>query len=278
MRKLLLASVVLLLLTNVVVLAGIAYNRSGEPVLSIELTERELPLMTSAGFEDENSGTSLLLRWQIFVPEKGSDYVYHTYSTPDWLDNAKLTELGFDIQEFKSDTDKYQYKTSHLSREVVLVLEYQGDTYRKSVALAKERVALLAQDAADLPADDDMRKKLGDAEKQLAYIQTSRTRLHVIDAGVDKEALIQQYADKENVLLVRGEIGLKWNQGIVSGRIRQIFLKYLHVPLPLSEQLVVYANGETYSAHDQHMTPRYRVRLNIGKRLEPWIESVTKIE
>ena len=48
MRKLIIASVVLLLLTNVVVLAGVAYNRSGAPLISIELTERELPIMDSA--------------------------------------------------------------------------------------------------------------------------------------------------------------------------------------------------------------------------------------
>jgi hypothetical protein len=59
MRKLLIAAVVLLLLANVVVLTGVAYNRSGEPLFSIELTERELPLMQSIGYEEENSGTTL---------------------------------------------------------------------------------------------------------------------------------------------------------------------------------------------------------------------------
>ena len=44
MGKLLLAAAVLLLSTNAVVLSGVAYNRAGEPFVSIDLTERELTI------------------------------------------------------------------------------------------------------------------------------------------------------------------------------------------------------------------------------------------
>ena len=63
MRKLMLSAVLLLLVTNIVVLSGVAYNRAGEPVVSLELTERELTMVQSYRRTDENSGTALLLQW-----------------------------------------------------------------------------------------------------------------------------------------------------------------------------------------------------------------------
>ena len=52
------ASVGLLVLTNAVVLAGVAYNRSGEPEVEITLTERELPVaLGTFGGRDEDTGS-----------------------------------------------------------------------------------------------------------------------------------------------------------------------------------------------------------------------------
>ena len=53
----LIAAIALIVLTNVVVLAGVAYNRSGEPDATVTLTERELNLAGSWRLEDrEDSG------------------------------------------------------------------------------------------------------------------------------------------------------------------------------------------------------------------------------
>lgn len=276
MRKLMLTSVLLLLLTNIVVLAGVAYNRSGEPLLTLELSERELPLMYSASSKEENSGTTLSLRWQILDPEEAPEYFSTSYGTPAWLDHDKLTELGFDIKEFENNGDKYQYNTGHLTREAILVLEYQGDSYQKALALMEEKVEKHRQKVLDLSDDVDLMKELDDFEKQLTELKVSRTRLYVIDAGLDEAILMQRYANNKNYLLARGEIGLRWNQAVVSGRIRQLYLKQVHVPLPLSEKLVSLADGQTYSTYNNQAPPSYKVQLNIGKRIEPWIESVKR--
>ena len=266
MPKLLITSVGLLLLTNIVVLAGVAYNRSGEPLISIELTERELPIMQSYNSREENSGTMMSLRWQILDPDEDIKYVSTTYGTPAWLDDDKLIELGFDIAELNSDADKYQYKTGHFSRKAILVLEYQGESYQKALKLAEGNLESAYAD------------ELEDYENQLAQLKISRTHLYVVDAGQDRDLLIQKYADKGNYLLVRGEIGLRWSGDIVYGRIRQLYLNQVHVPLPLSEQLISMDNGETYSPYNNLTPPRYKVRLNIGKRLEPWIKSIELIQ
>lgn len=266
MPKLLIASVGLLLLTNIAGLAGVAYNRSGEPLISIELTERELPVMQSYNSREENSGTMMSLRWQIFDPDEDLKYITTTYGTPAWLDNDKLSELGFDIAELNSDVDKYQYKTGHFTREAILVHEYQGEAYQKALKLAEGNLESAYAD------------ELEDYEDQLAQLKISRTRLYVVDAGQDRDFLIEKYADKGNYLLVRGEIGLRWSNDIVSGHIRQLYLKQVHVPLPLSEQFISIDEGETYSPYNNLTPPRYKVRLNIGKRLEPWVESIELIK
>lgn len=278
MGKFTITSVILLLLTNAMVLAGVAYNRSGEPVISIELTERELPVNQSFSVNDENSGTTLSLKWQVLDSDEDSYYMTTTYGTPEWLDDNKLTELGFDMKTLKSDADKFRSRTSNLSAEAILVLEYQGDSYYKALASVKEKVDKLRLQAADNP-DNENRNNLENYEKRLSRLKKSQTRLFVIDAGLDKQALLKRYADKNKYLLTRGEIGLRWVGDIVSGRIKQLYIRQLHVPLPLSEQVVGIANGEVYSTYNNnHISPRYSVRLNIGKRLEPWIESVSRFK
>lgn len=278
MRKLLITLVVLLLLTNVVVLAGVAYNRSGEPLASVELTERELPIQRSYRSNDENSGTALRLGWQVLVPDK-LEYRSSRYGTPEWLDEDKLTALGFDIETFKKDIAKYQYRTGHLDTEVILVMEYEGDTYHRALALMASKVEELRKRAVDSPDDKKLSKKLERFETQLRQEKLTNTRLYVIDAGLDEQTLMQQYANKSNLLFMRGKIGLRWRKEAIQGRIKQVHANLVHVPLPFSEQLPVLTAGKTFSTYGKNPTPpRYKVRLNIGKRFEPWIDSVMAME
>lgn len=279
MRKLLIASVCLLLLTNVVVLAGVAYNRTGEPLASIELTERELPVHYSYSSSDENSGTSLELKWQLPNPDDDPDYLSTVYVTPAWLDDDKLTGLGFDIEAIKSDIGRYKYRTSNLTADVVLVLEYKGDAYNKLLSLAEKKAELLRNSAADYPDDKKAAKKLEGFEKQLKRLQISQSRIYIVDAGLDEHILMKKYAGKTNYLFVRGEVGLSWDDDEVVGRIRHLYIKQVHVPLPFSEQVAAITKGEGYATYGNDLIPpRYKVRLNIGQRLEPWISSVTKME
>lgn len=276
MRKFIVASVILLLLTNFVVLAGVAYNRSGSPIVSIELTERELPILKYRSSNDENSGTTLLLKWEILNPDEDSEYFYKAYGTPAWLDDEKLVELGFEMANLKRDSDKYKHKTGHLGSEVILALEYDGDAYKKALSVAKKRVEQVRQKVDDSPDDSDLVKKLERYEKQLSRLEVSQTRLYVVDASLNEQDLIQKYTGKKNYLFSRGEVGLRWDDDVVSGRIKQLFIKQVHAPLPLSNQLETLTNGEKYPTYEDFIHPRYRVQLNIGQRLEPWLASVTQ--
>ena len=78
----------------------IAFNRYGEPECKVTLIERELQLPFHSN--EENSGLSLQLNWRI-VSEL-NDNQYSRYDRmPQWLNAAKLKELGFNINNNRSD-------------------------------------------------------------------------------------------------------------------------------------------------------------------------------
>ncbi len=62
MRKYgLIFAIALLVIVNIVVLAGVGRNRSGAPDAVLELTERELPMSYRGSEDKENTGMSLRL-------------------------------------------------------------------------------------------------------------------------------------------------------------------------------------------------------------------------
>lgn len=275
MRKFLFAAVLLLVLTNAVVLSGVAYNRAGEPVSGIELTERELTFMPSYRMASENSGTALTLRWRLPGPEQGPAYLYGSSGPAAWLDDAKLSELGFDVEALKRDTERNRHRWRLLSRQAVLVLEYDGEAYRQALSVARQKLEQAREKLAKIPGDKELANKVKQREKWLRQRKVSQTRLYVVDAGFDQEALARKYADRNSYLFVRGEIGVRWNGEEFVGQIRQVYVQQVHVPLPWSRQITALTKGKRYAAYStEPIAPRYRVRLDIGKRLEPWIVSV----
>jgi hypothetical protein len=119
----------IVLLTNVVVLLEVAHNRSGGPVETIQLTERELPLNYR---ENENSGVSVRIDWRRFytvVPEDFSQ-----------LDRAKLEALGFDYDRAMHDP---QYPP--LPRPAFVAFEYDGPAWARWVRSAQQAKPPLTQ-------------------------------------------------------------------------------------------------------------------------------------
>ena len=295
MPKLIIAAAAVLILTNVVVLAGVAYNRSGAPVMSIDLTERELS-MTPSISPGENSGTSLTLKWRALGPIDDAEDIVASgrlpssldARTPAWLDKDRLLELGFDLPAIERDIDKHKDRLFHRSIEVYLVLEYGGDSWQKVVEYTQTAADNLRKEIENRSDDAKQVKRLEHLEKRLDQVRTSSSRLYVIDAGADRRALLDRYADSGKYLLARGRIGLRWNrdeQKIV-GRIRELAINRVHVPLPYSPILVELDRADRARRASRfeppviqrNRQPRYSVRLNIGNRLEPWIESVALMD
>ena len=107
MKRLALAGAVVVV-TNLFVLTGVWRNRSGAPLETIELSERELsPAWHHT--DDENSGVTLRFNY---------------YGQCE-LEQAKLEELGFDTRRAMSDPSDGRL----LRRDVVLALEYAGPAW-----------------------------------------------------------------------------------------------------------------------------------------------------
>jgi hypothetical protein len=225
---------------------------------------------------DENSGVSLTLSWQVLDPGADIEYLYRSHNTPFWLNDNKLTELGFDMRKINRDTKQNSLHLYDLSTVAILVLEYQGESYRKAMQLAELKLVELKKSVANDPGDENLSDRLERRENQLARDKIAASRLFAIDAGLDAQALLEKYPDQGNYLFVQGEIGLTWREDAIEGRIKQLLIQDVHVPLPFSKQISSYSTGGRYYDYNKEpIAPRYRVLLNIGKRFEPWVEAVT---
>ena len=280
-RRTLLAGIALILISNAAVLAMAAYNRLGEPDSRVQLTERELWLPPARGLDKENSGINLMLRYSIKgIP--GTPYFEGGVWAP-WLDSGKLTALGFDLALSSAAADKRtRYTTRVTRREVILVLEYDGDAYREAVAQAERQLAeaedKMEHNVEKVPLSAEAAKyRLPTLRERLDALRTSGTRLYIIDAGLDRAALRQQYVDGSRYLLMKGTVDLSF--GRVNGKehelhgvIRGLVLNSVHVPSSYREQLQPFMGKDRRRRHER--SPRYSVEFNLGQRLEPWVSGV----
>jgi hypothetical protein len=234
----------LILVTNAVVLAGVAYNRSGEPESLLKLSQRELPMPGEWGFEGENSGVSLAIAWRVH-PGPGSEaYDFgHSYGgEAAWLDRAKLESLGFDL------TEPALRETRQLPRDALLVLEVDGPAHRAALRRAEER--------ANRKPEEWMLR-------QLKHERETSSRLFVVDAGVDLAALRAKYPNRSQYAIVKGKVRIyratrgKAAAGFVAG----VNITGVHVPVEMHGAL---RRGGNYEA-----------TVAFGRRLEPWLRSAS---
>lgn len=130
----------LVLLANALVLAGVAYNRSGEPDTVMTLTEREMPVSTGY-LSQENSGVSLRIDafHSSYLAGRGGSY----YDAFSWLDREKLESLGFNFEKQVSGDGRYDYHKRLLPRRTFAVLEFDGAAWDARKKTLEERLSSL---------------------------------------------------------------------------------------------------------------------------------------
>lgn len=249
----LISGLALIFVTNIVVLAGIAYNRGGEPTALLQVTDRELRTPGSWGFESENSGLALGLAWRVATGED-DDYGIGGYgSRATWLDRRKLAELGFDVSVPVDQPRAERHYERLLPREVLIVMELDGPAYQSALRRAAE---LAARPGATR----------GDASR-LASERETFTRLFLVDAGVDYGSLRARYPDRSRYAIVRGKVRLdRWsakNKAGLNGYVSELSVSALNVPVELREVLGRGASG-------------YTATVGFGQRLEPWFAAAKK--
>lgn len=276
----LIAGAALVVTTNAVALIGVVYNRSGEPESELKLSERELPLPAWHRLNKESSGIALRLDWRIpeqIVDTDTSAPGFYPVGSPAWLDRAKLSELGFDVSASHESAAGARHYARQLPREVLLVLELNGPAYRSARDWAGRRAEYEAELFAANPDKPEFERRAQAAQRELQRVERRHSRLFVVDAGLDAQQLRERHKDRSVYAIVRGKIraavvGPASNRRL-SGYVTGLSVATVNVDRsyrPLIEPLLRQRERDGGDA-----VPRYEVTVAFGRRLEPWIESLS---
>ncbi len=257
-------ALLVVVLTNAVALGGAWWNRSGEAESRLELSQRELRV-PYRGIDRESSGLALSLVWRVGVaPDAGDSYLDREDGrSPRWLDRAKLESLGFDLPDDSASAGR---KVPELARDVLLVLELDGEAFRRALERARQRRAAEELKLAVLPEGKDKENRRKHLDNELAREENESSRLFVIDAGLDPEALRAKYPDRSRFAIVHGQVRPMWRgrEGdSVRGYVSNLSIGAINVPHALRPLLPETGQNKTFSA-----------TVACGRRLEPWIEQV----
>jgi hypothetical protein len=274
----------LLLFVNAAVLAGVAYNRSGEPDAGVVLTERELPM--AYGFRhQENSGVALRIN-------TNHPFYWGRRSVNDiafpWLDRKKLETLGFDLSELDIKEKEHDYSSRELPRRTFAVLAYEGSAWEKWKNIMEQEVAEIEQDVAQRKKTD---KDLEYARRSYEHELKAGSRLFIVDAGNDPAELRKQYGDRTHFLIIPAKVHIsyygsydaaqrKWIGSQIHGYV-ELLITEVNVPHDLHTRFDKQkGTGSPVSAvpYAGENGPRYQVVLCSGKRYEPWIADILPIE
>jgi len=267
---------VLLAIVNLLVLAGVRLNRSGEPDASVELTERELSLNR---IEKENSGVSLRLDLQQYGDRES-----------EWFDKKKLTEVGFDCSTPVDAADAgFRYRKA-LPRKTFVVLEYEGKAWE--AWQARESKELEAMEAK-ISKGEVARKELTEAKKRYAWELVAASRLFPVDVGNDPKKLRVTYPDRHRFIITPAKVRLHFHGTVnekgkpieparLKGSIDDILTDTVQVPRDKQGLLrTLQTKGQSWQRNyyeqeqnEKPMPPRFKAVLNFGQRYEPWVVAV----
>jgi hypothetical protein len=276
MKKLpgtLITGLALIAVTNSVALVGVNYNRSGEPDVVAVLTERELRLPYRFGFMKENSGIAFKIQWRIGYSAPYGGGHYAQWEQAIWLDKEKLESLGFNLSKPLTSENAKRFYQKMLPRSAYLVLEYDGDMHKRTIKQRKNELNKQQLLLTNNPENEEFKKQVKNAQDRLEAEEQFHSRLFVIDAGRDKTSLRARYSDRSKYLIMAGEVELQVKEHSFQGKIKSLAIKSVNVPIDYHS--ILRPLMDQYSYRKQPKSPRYRVKLATGQRLEPWVKEVS---
>lgn len=280
----LLIGVAIILGTNAIVLGGVAFNRSGEPANSLELTEREVMIARRDWFDHDNSGIDLLLRWQVRPrpPEPDRPYLpAHTWDRElHWLSEAQQQQLGFTLPAKYASGER---AWNPLARRAFVVIEFEGDAYREALERAEQRLEHAIALAAANAGQKEFEERVTSARQDLQALRESVSRLYVVDVGLDGRALRERYPDRSRYAVVPAFLDayLRDPQGErrVVVNVRRLDVEMISVPYPFRQIVEPLLPGEMrYSFLYERRPPRFSARVHWGRRWEPWIAEMNALD
>ena len=276
-RRLFALGFVVLAAANIFVLSGVAYNRTGAPETQIVLTERELRLPSR--IHEENSALALRLGWRA-LGKNEDDSHYPDWRTPGWLNAEKLTALGFDMNRYRGSDHNGNNYPEPIPKEVFIVLEIDGQPYRKALERAENALRKEESLFRLSPGDKRLRENFESAQKRLRRERMAETRLFAVDAGLDPIRLRKQYKDRTRFIITKGLVRPGYRRAQekkeVFGSVSRLSVANIYVPLEY-RQMFDSLLSQHKSRKNEFGPPRYEVELAYGRRFEPWIVSVKPV-
>lgn len=268
------AGLALIALTNAIALGGVAWNRSGEPESVLKLTERELSHPGGYGFGREEGGLQLGVRWRALPADPDVVFYGEFHGAPEWLDEAKLASLGFDVSPPPAARREAWRYDRQLPREALVVLELDGPAYQKALERARARAAKETAKGAETGKTGP-----GTPARQAADFlkneETSNSRLFAVDTGRDARALRAKFPDRTRYAIVQARVRPHYQYGRAkvprwTGTIEVIENARVNVPLEY-RKAIESAPRSIPPAGAGGGEPAFEVTVAFGKRFEPWI-------
>lgn len=242
-RPLVLAAAAVVLLSNLWVLISAGRNRAGATGGTIELTERELALPSSIG---DSTVVLLDLRWDVSSADPDDN------QAPDWLNEAKLAELGFDCRVSVTSPQARDHYASQLPMPVYLVLEYEGEAW-----------------------------------KTARHHPGRKTHLFVVDAGRGARRLRDLHPDTARSVICQGVVNVFYQdrsfregtplaQPRLRGRI-EVIPGQIFVPPPHCRMLQSLRRPDEQTRDETDDEPRFAVTVSWGTRYEPWVRGARRL-
>jgi len=273
-RNLFILAFSIFLIVNLIVLFGVLANRSGTPDFKGNLTERELNLPRR--IHNENSGLTLQVIWRK-VTNKSYDNYDSESGFHSWFNDKKLTELGFKVDTLLNSKEYQHHYNNQLPKEVYIVLEYNGESYQKSLINRKNELLESKEKLTKTPEDKKLLQRVERAKENLEKEKITKSRLFAIDAGLDHAKLRGRYSNRSKFIITKGIVRPRFysreNQNRVVGYITKLSVERIHVPLKFKKKLESLTNKDTTKNRDL-TPPRYNIEFAYGKRAEPYIISI----
>jgi hypothetical protein len=249
----------------------------------LELTERELTLPEYIARDDTGLFLAITLNWGMNRDESS------------WFDRAKMKEIGFDVHLDPADPKAAELYQFAAARSAFVVLEYEGEAWRKTLADIDGRLAELQADAA---SGGTRQERAAEEEKKLKASRVAASHLFAVDASLDRAALRQRYPDRSRFAVVEGAIvprfikpetgpahfgapfvTLMVGQVHVPPALRPLLAPYTPKILPREARLAEEGHGGAdHGMRGRTGPPRYHAVVAFGRRLEPWLVDVQPIE
>lgn len=288
MRRGLLVALAVVAAVNLGVALDVLRDRSGEPDAMVTLDERELALESQP-----REGSAVTLRWR-YQREAWPGGNAPSF-LPNWIDQRKLEELGFDCSVPAGAPGAAEYYRRVLPRRVVVAFEVGGPVWQARLEAWQQRSR---EDAQRLIATHVLKPDEEAAYREAIDRGAERvSRLVPVDVGLDATSLRARYPDRGRYLLLPGLVrpfrdeGTRGTGPSVFGRVWEVFPSELSVPReahdPLEELGPTVAalppgvttqrwSPDRYSVERIAHAPRYTVRVAVGALLRPRILSVAR--